>query len=297
MSATALTIRSALQQGRKRLSDAGITAARSEVEWLLSRLMGVRPLELYLCQDDVAQAVAEEFWRQLEARASGAPLQYLLGESEFFGQRFIVRPGVFIPRPETEALVEAVIRSLGQWGGLASRCLRLVDVGTGSGCIAVTLARHLPACRIVAVELSWRALYVARQNVQRAGLQERIQLIQADALDAIRGPVDGVVANPPYISSAQVDQLPLDVRREPRMSLDGGDDGCALLRRLLRQAPRLLAPGGVVALECAEDQVESLAQATAALVWVEHVRVVHDVSQRPRGLLLSRTTRSLDVGA
>ena len=258
---TGFRFEAVLRAGAKQLEAAGVERARREAEWLLGELVGSRPLELYLEERELPGATIEQFFSRIEARASGTPLQYLLGEAEFFGARFAVAPGVFIPRPETEAVVEDTLRALRVKEAVLERPLRLLDLGTGSGCIAVTLARELPACVVVGVELSWDALLLARQNVLRHGLEERVRLVHGSWLSPIRGLVDGVVSNPPYIPSAQVDRLPLDVRQEPRLSLDGGERGTRDLLHLLAEAPKVLRSGGMLALECGEAQVEALGRA------------------------------------
>ena len=277
---------SLLKAGARRLERAGRPHAQHEVEWLLGHMLSLESPELYLHDERIPSKVIHQFWRKLEARLAGAPLQYLLEETAFYGATFSVSPGVFIPRPETEQVVEAALEALQELEGRLRRPLRLLDVGTGSGCIAITLARHLPTCVVVGLELSWSALAVARNNVLRQGLNSRVRLIQGRGLEAIQGRVDGVISNPPYIPSAQVDRLPLDVRQEPRLSLDGGADGLDTLRALLAEAPRALHPGGLIALECGEQQVSELLQIVSGMAWVERATPVHDLADRPRGVLV-----------
>lgn len=281
---------SILREGIKQLEAAGIEQARADAEWLLSRLVGISPLTLYLDEPPLSENLVERFRVQIKARGSGAPLQYLLGEAEFFGERFLVEPGVFIPRPETEAVVERAIRALRAQAASLGEPRRLLDLGTGSGCIAVTLARAFPACLVVGVELSWEALRTARRNVLRHGMASRVQLVQGRWADSLRGAFDGVISNPPYVASAQVDRLPLEVRQEPRLSLDGGERGFRDVREMIRQAPRVLRPGGIVALECGEDQAEEVAQLASGESWTSRVEPLRDLAGRLRGLLLTRKT-------
>ncbi|MBI3020760.1 MAG: peptide chain release factor N(5)-glutamine methyltransferase [Candidatus Omnitrophica bacterium] len=275
-----------IQEGIARLQAVGMGHVRHEVEWLLSRLVGARPLELYLRDAPIPTPTVERFFSQIDARAAGIPLQYLLGEAEFFGERFAVSPGVFIPRPETEVIVDAALGFLRERERRLGRPLQLLDLGTGTGCIAVTLARALPTCVVVGVEVSWVALRAARQNVHRHGLSARIRLVQGRWGAPLRGGFDGLIANPPSVPSGQVDHLPLDVRREPRVSLDGGPDGMRELASLMEQAPRLVRGGGVVAFECGEDEVSELVRAASAASWVEAVAPIRDLSNRPRGALI-----------
>ena len=285
-----LSSRRAVQEGARRLQALGAAHARYEAEWLLGRLAGLKPLEVYLEDTPLPAETAERFFSQINARASGVPLHYLLGEAEFFGERFTVRPGVFIPRPETEAIVEHALQALRRLEAARGRPLRVLDLGTGSGCIAVTAARALPTCVVVGVELSWGPLVVAKQNVLRHGVSSRVSLMQGNWLEAIRGEFDGILANPPYVPSAQVDHLPLDVRQEPRVSLDGGEEGLRDLRALLAQAPRVLRPNGIMMLECGEEQVDRLMDEAAMMPWVHRAKALRDLAGRPRGVLIDGKT-------
>ena len=280
-----------VREGADRLRQAGLPHARQEAEWLLSHLAGGRPLEVYLRDAEIPPATIERFRAQLEARASGVPLQYLLGEADFLGLRLKVGPGVFIPRPETEAVLEQAIEALRALERSRGRPLRLLDLGTGSGCIAAALARALPTCVVVGVEVSYDALQTARLNIQHLSLQPRVWLIQGSWAEAIRAPVDGIVANPPYVPSAQVDRLPLEVRQEPRGSLDGGPDGLDRLREIMTQAGRLLAPGGLLVMECGEEHVERLVRSAETTAWVKTAQPLRDLTGRLRGMRVSRTTR------
>lgn len=281
-------VREVLREGMRRLAAAGVEHPRTEAEWLLSALVGAKPLELYLETRAVASGTVKSFFSQVEARSAGLPLQYLVGEAEFFGLQFQVAPGVFIPRPETESVVSAALAAL-QPMAARGRGLRIVDVGTGSGCIAVTLARHLPSCVVVGVEVSWIALCTAVENVRRHGLSRRIHLVQGQWLEAVRGRVDAVVANPPYIPTAAVQTLPLDVRQEPRVSLDGGMDGMRDLRRILADAERVVVPGGLVVFECGEEQVDDVVRDARSHTWIDAVSPLNDLARRPRGVVIRRT--------
>ncbi len=288
MAAEGLTVQTALREGSTRLRSAGVASAEREAEWLLSGLLGLKPLDLYLEDRPVDPARLSAFYSRIAARAAGQPLQYVLGEAEFFGERFTVEPGVFIPRPETEQVLEAAIGALKPLEAERGRALRLLELGVGSGAIAVTLARALPTCVVVGVELSWVALRIARQNVLRHGLLARVRLVQGQWAEAIAGTFDGLIANPPYVPSGQVDRLPFDVRQEPRISLDGGPDGLRDLQTLMRETPRLLAPRGIAVFECGEEQVESLLARARAAAWVDSSAPLHDLAARPRGVLMRR---------
>jgi release factor glutamine methyltransferase len=208
----------------------------------------------------LAPARAAAYRALVERRAAGEPVAYLTGTRAFYGRAFAVTPSVLIPRPETEHLVDAALAwAHGRHG------LRIVDVGTGSGIIAVTLAAHLPGAQVWAVDVSAEALHTAQNNARRHGVFERIAFKAGDLLEplaAARQRADLIAANLPYIPSDELDGLAV-VRHEPRGALDGGPDGLASIRRLLSQAPGVLASPGLLLLEIAADQgapVKALAQ-------------------------------------
>ena len=203
-------------------------------------------------------------------RESGEPLPYILGHWEFYALDFLVTPSVLIPRPETELLVARAL----DWLHRHPTCRRVADIGSGSGCIAITLAKHIPDLQVLATDLSPQALELAQQNAARHGVAERITFIQADLL-ALQGmiptqPFDLIAANLPYIPTATLLELPV-ARFEPRLALDGGEDGLDLIRRLLHQAPAYLSPDGCLLLEIEAGQGDvSRAMAQAAF---PHARV------------------------
>ena len=261
--------------------------ARHEAEWALSELLGIQRLDLYSEPREVPAQAMERLKSIVVQRAQGEPLQYLLGSAEFCGSRIICKSGVFIPRPETEAIVQAAIEAFGALAKAQERPLRLVEFGVGSGCIALTLAKAFPACLIVGVEVSWNACSLAAQNVREHGVDGRVQLIQGSWDEAVRGSFDGVIANPPYIPTDHISRLPHDVQREPRTSLDGGTDGLRDIRQVLLAAARLVRPSGHIVLECAETQVEDIAADAVSSGWVSAADTVYDFANRPRGVLLT----------
>jgi release factor glutamine methyltransferase len=214
---------------------------------------------------------AATFRALIVQRAAGIPLPHLTGTRAFYDLDFAVTPDVLIPRPETEHLVESAL----QW----ARCeIRLADVGTGSGAIAVTLAVHLPEARVWAVDISAAALEVARHNAIRHGVAERITFVQGDLLEpliAADQPVDLIAANLPYIASDELQTLPV-AQHEPLIALDGGADGLDLIRRLLVQAPRVLAKKGLLLMEIAAGQGARVCELSAAAFPGAHVTLIHD---------------------
>jgi release factor glutamine methyltransferase len=194
----------------------------------------------------------------LERRAAGTPTQYLTGRQEFWGLTFQVEPGVFIPRPETEHVVEAALAIVRE--RLKKPNARIVDVGTGTGCIALALASELPAAEIFATDISEAALAVARRNAETLSLASRVSFLHADLLDAFltsRGSFDLIVSNPPYVSPDDAPQLPREVlEHEPAEALFSPGEGLAITRRLIVQAAQLLVPSPVTSHQPALSEVE-----------------------------------------
>ncbi len=181
------------------------------------------------------------------------PLQYLLGAITWRGLDLVVAPGILIPRPETELLIEWVLEYL------SPDASRLVDAGTGSGCLGIALALALPQAEVWAVDLSPHCLKLAQINAQRQGVHERMHFIQGSWLEPIVGPVDAVISNPPYIPTAMVAALDPQVRdHEPHLALDGGDDGLSAIRVLISQGATILTPGGLWAIEAMRGQFEAV---------------------------------------
>lgn len=230
-----------------------------EAELLLAHLLDcTRPHLLTHLDDALAPERAAAYQALVERRAAGEPLPYLTGRAPFFGREFAVTPAVLIPRPETELLVELAL----DWLAQHPRA-RVVDVGTGSGCIAVTLARHAPEARLTATDIAADALAVARRNAQRHGVAERVDFVRADLLAPLAG-ADLIVSNPPYVATGEWDALPPSVRREPCGALLAGADGLDAVRRLLAQAASRMRPGGLLLVEIGAgqgDAAQALAQA------------------------------------
>ncbi|HQF70027.1 MAG TPA: peptide chain release factor N(5)-glutamine methyltransferase [Promineifilum sp.] len=238
-----LTIRQARRDGRAQLYDSPTPALDARL--LLAHALGRDHAYLAAHDDEALTAAQAAAYAQLLARAAaGEPIPYLLGRAPFFGLDFAVSPAVLIPRPETEQLVEAAIA----WGR-GRGPLRAVDVGTGSGCIAVALARGLPAAAVAAVDTSAAALAVAAVNVARHA-PGGVALIRGDLLAAVAPRLDLIAANLPYVARSEWTALPDGVKSyEPALALDGGIDGLDIIRGLLSQAATRLRPGGLLLLE------------------------------------------------
>jgi len=259
-----------------------------EAEVLLAHVMQISRTSLLAHPERVvATSQLSEYRRLIGRRASGYPLPYITGRVEFYGLEFEVTPEVLIPRPETETLVDLA---------LASRPRNVVDVGTGSGCIAVSLAVHLPAAMVRAVEISPAALAVARRNAERHGVSRRVRLLVGDVLTPRPDPVDLIVSNPPYIPTSQCASLPASVRdHEPRLALDGGPDGLEIIRRLLAQAPAVLRrpernsrsegrPECRMLIEIGADQGEAVSRLARAFFPRATIRIHPDLAGRDRVL-------------
>jgi release factor glutamine methyltransferase len=197
------------------------------------------------------------FRHHLSRREQGEPVARILGEAEFFGLRLRLGPTVLVPRPETETLVELVLAAARTSFG---RQVSICDLGTGSGAIAIALLSELPEARAVATDISEDALSIAMLNAKQHGVHSRLTLRRADFGEAIGGPFDIVVSNPPYIRTEVIGTLDREVREyDPQMALDGGPDGLAAYRAILAQAGELIAPGGLLAFEIGHDQGRSVA--------------------------------------
>ena len=225
-----------------------------DADVLLSHALGVTKEALYAHPDAPASAgAAERFDALVERRAAGEPVAYLRGWKEFYGLRFAVDPRVLIPRPETEALVDAV---------RASGARLVADIGTGSGAIAVALAVRDPQLRVIATDISADALAVAHANVEAHGVGDRVELRQGDLFAPIQERVDAIAANLPYLTDASVAEWTGERRSlafEPRLAVLAGLDGQALLRRAIGDLARVLRPGGVAYFECDPPQARALA--------------------------------------
>ncbi|MFC1805032.1 peptide chain release factor N(5)-glutamine methyltransferase, partial [Candidatus Omnitrophota bacterium] len=236
----------------------------NERELLFTEVLDCTRTELYTGKGlSLDKKQSRRIARALKRRVLGEPLQYILGRLEFMGLEFKLNPDVFIPRPETEILVEKVIDIAHSAERIADR-LNLLEIGTGSGCIAVSLAKLLPNAKITATDISERALQVARENARLNNVEARITFLKSDVFthNAVRRRrYDLIISNPPYVASDEIDQLQPEVQREPRIALDGGRDGLDFYRRIVAEAAHHLKTSGLLILELGfrqRDAVESL---------------------------------------
>ncbi|MDH3505077.1 MAG: peptide chain release factor N(5)-glutamine methyltransferase [Nitrospirota bacterium] len=272
------------------LTQAGIANARNEALWILEDALGITRLQLHANPDtpvnaEVCQRAVDLFQR----RALREPLQYVLGTQEFFGLDLLVRPGVLIPRPETELLVEETITLL-----RADARPVVLDVGTGSGCLAISLAVNLPRAVIIASDKSVAALHLARLNAMRHGVSQRILWVAGDLLSHLlsrnfAGKVTAIIANLPYISHAEWEHLSPDVKDfEPRLALDGGPDGLDVYRRLLNESPGLVSAEGCILMEVGVGQADLLCRDPSLTNVFKIVKVRPDSQGIPRVVCLQR---------
>jgi len=280
------TIARALCAATHRLRAAGIEQARAEARSLLRHVTGLPPEALVADRDRVLETEALTRFEALVARrAAREPMAYILGVREFWSLPLFVGPGVLVPRPETETLVEAALEAFPD----RRAPLRILDLGTGSGCLLLALLREYPNASGVGVDRSAEALALATLNARRHGLADRAQLVRGDWGRGLAGSFELIVANPPYVASGELAELAPEVARyEPRAALDGGADGLDAYRAILPDLPRLLAPAGVACLEIGAGQATAL----AALAEVAGFRVAvrPDLAGIPRCLVLRHRT-------
>jgi release factor glutamine methyltransferase len=257
-----VTVLQVLQNTADFFARKGIDSPRLNIEHLLADALGKRRIDLYLEFDrTLSENELAPLREKVRRRAEGEPLQYLLGSWDFFGRAFRTDPRALIPRPETEVLVEIVLKVIR--AKLSSRT-RLLDVGTGSGVLAITFALECPNLQIVGSDVSPLALNLARENAERQGLNGRIEWVESDLLGSVAGPFDFLVANLPYIPTAELPKLAPEVKRDPQLALDGGPDGLVVIRRLLQEAPKVLRDGAFVILEVGFDQAGRVADLLTA---------------------------------
>jgi release factor glutamine methyltransferase len=285
--------RAALAQGVARLEAARVASAALNAELLLLHALGRDRTWLYTHPEHAMSAdEAAEFARLIEERAAGTPSQYLTGKQEFWGLEFEVTRDVLIPRPETEHVVEVALARLAARRGDA---LRVADVGTGSGCIAVALARELPKARVVATDVSGAALEVARRNAERLGVAERIEFRETNLLDAYLPGASGdegfdlIGSNPPYVALGEAAALAREVREhEPHGALFGGETGAEIYPALIAQAEKLLRRGGALVVELGYDSAARVRPLVETSAWRE-IEISNDLAGIPRVLAAERT--------
>ncbi len=282
------SIAEAILQGAHTLRKAGVPEARREAGSLLAHIIGRdRSFIISHAEDSITSEEQERFAEFLDERAKGKPLQYITGHQDFFGLDFEVTAEVLIPRPETELLVEAALKLAPNLEAASFIC----DVGTGSGCIAVTLLHGLPQARGIAIDVSEAAIEVAKRNASKHSVSERLEFLVSDCFAELdrKNPVfDLIVSNPPYVPVGQLEGLQREVRDyEPHLALEAGADGLSIIRRLLVDARVYLKAGGHFLFEIGIDQREAVEQLVDERVW--KLLAIHpDLQGIPRTVVLEK---------
>ncbi|HEU0175290.1 MAG TPA: peptide chain release factor N(5)-glutamine methyltransferase [Blastocatellia bacterium] len=282
------TISETLKAASESLRAASVPNDLLDAQTLLAEALGEDRTYLIInFNRQLPEDLLSKFRAMVNRRAAGEPLQYITGHQEFFGLDFEVTPDVLIPRPETELIVEETIRIVQKYG--IARPV-IVDVGAGSGAIAVALARELSAARVIASDISEAALRVARHNAARHGLGDRVGFVASDLLDAFAEEdfADFILSNPPYVSEEEMPSLQREVRDwEPRLALTDSNDGLSLYRRLLKGAPSHLKPGGHLICEMGYIQSERISAMVNHNVWGAG-RLLDDLQGIPRTIVLQK---------
>jgi len=274
-------LRDSLNSAVNRLTAANVPSPRMNAELLLMFTLGCDRAYLFAHPErELCAAEQAHYDEALAERERGVPAQYITGHQEFWGMDFIVTPAVLIPRPETEHVVEIVLECVGRAPSPAGS-LRIVDVGTGSGCIALALAKELPQAEIHATDISSAALEIARANAARHQLERRVQWHQSDLLQGLApNSFDFVVSNPPYVGESEEDQVQLEVRKfEPRQAVFAGATGLEVIERLISQARSTLKPGGWLVTEISGTIAKHVSLLLAG--WSD-VQITNDLQGIPR---------------
>ncbi|MFP6764348.1 MAG: peptide chain release factor N(5)-glutamine methyltransferase [Planctomycetaceae bacterium] len=278
------TVRMVLDWTIAHLKQHGSESPRLDAEILLAHARNCQRIQLYTNYETLLEPNERATMRELVIRrATLEPVAYLVGYREFFGIEFEVRPGVFIPRPDTETLVVSLLEAAEDMEHVTP--LRILDVCTGSGCIPVSVAANCPRARLTAVELDADVVQIARRNAEQNGSADRVEILQGSLFEPLTADAqfEIIASNPPYVTDQEMDGLQPDVRlHEPHLALRGGVDGLDIVRKLLDQAPARLVSGGVMLLEIASEQAETVRQLYAGTGAFEPAEIVKDLGGRSR---------------
>jgi len=260
-----MIIREALVLGQKKLNASGIESSNLDVSLLLAHVLNIEQTKLIAIYTDfLSEEKLTLFHKLLERRIEGECIAYILGKKEFWGIEFIVNSAVLVPRPDTEILVEEVLKLLAadNKNQEAENNIRVLDLCTGSGAIAIALKSSMPALTIWATDICEKALEVAKKNAEKLLAPNTIQFFQGNLYEALPASnsrqFDIITSNPPYILSGKLKSLPPEVQKEPRLALDGGIDGLDIIRKIIEDAPDYLKPGGKLFLEADPDQMNTI---------------------------------------
>jgi release factor glutamine methyltransferase len=305
-----MDLRTALKLGITRLRDARVASDTLAAELLLLHATGRTRTSLYSHPEDgLTEGESRCYLSLIEQRAAGVPVQHLTGQQEFWGLEFEVTPEVLIPRPETEHVVEVALDRLAlrdlcnrQAQNMSGEGLLIADVGTGSGCIALALAKELPSAQIYALDISLPALAVAQRNAAGLGFAERITFVESNLFSSLpRSPVTGheslrfdlIVSNPPYIGRHEASKLQREVRdHEPALALYGGEEGYEFYADLITQSARHLKAGGLIVLELGHNSLPAVQPLFDSPQWT-NVGITDDLAEIPRVIAAQRTTHDV----
>ena len=288
-----VTLKSALKEATNTLSSNRIEQARLEAELLLAHVLELRKEDLIIHPDrELTDPQEEKFQQLVERRCRKEPLAYIVGHREFWSLEFKVNPKVLIPRPETEGVIERLLNLAGDEAD--KKTIRILDVGTGSGILAIVAALEFPKAHVTAVDNSSDALEVAQENALRHQVADRIEFSKMDLMRDWDLPendlYDCILSNPPYIPSKKLEHLMPDVRDyEPRAALDGGPDGLACYRCIVAHAVPYLKPGGHLIFEVGDDQAGPVKQTLQAHGVLDAIEIAQDLSERDRVVSARRT--------
>jgi len=290
-------VRTTLKNGLAQLREAHIPSFTLAAELLLLHVLGRDRTWLYAHpEEQLSPADAKHFFALIARRATGEPTQHLTGKQEFWGLEFEVTSDVLIPRPETEHLIEVALDRLavrelraGRKQTLTGEGLQIADIGTGSGCIAIALAKELPAATIYATDISPAALAIAQRNAIRHNVSDRVRFLECNLLNGVLSHLDLIVSNPPYIGRHERATLMREVRdHEPELALYGGEEGYELYADLIAPAAAHLKPGGLLVLELGHNSLPAVQPLLDAPTWT-NVAVTNDLAGIPRVIAAERT--------
>ena len=292
MDTTVWTVQRIMDWTQSYFAKAGIESARLDTEVLLAHVLKKERIFLYAHFDrPLSTDERDEFRAMVKRRAMREPVAYILGEKEFYGRPFVVNEFTLIPRPETEHLIDGILKwkKEGCGGEAWSGPLKVLDIGTGTGCIGITLAAELDEVEVTAVDISQEALHMASANADALGVAEKIRFIQGDLLDSVKGEqFHLIVSNPPYVEEVERANLPPDVAQfEPESALFAGEDGMDIIRRLVPDAAAQLVSGGLFAMEFGSSQRE-LVESCVGESWADY-RIEQDLQGHPRALFAKRS--------
>jgi release factor glutamine methyltransferase len=276
------TVRRILEWTTAHLKKHGSDTPRLDAEILLAHARGCQRIQLYTQFDEPLDETVRGIMRGLvQRRTKSEPVAYLVGVREFFSLPFHVSSDVLIPRPDTETLVMEILDGI---KGLSSP--RVLDLCTGSGCVAVAVAKNAKSANVTAIDISPAAIEIANKNAARHDVADRVSIVASDLFSGIvpGSRFDVIAGNPPYVPSAEIDQLDAEVRHEPRLALDGGADGLSILRRIIKQAPDYAAGEGLLLLEFTPEQADSLNAIVQEHGGYKDIEIRKDLAHRPRVL-------------